>query len=126
MSGLAPAIRTAKGTEVPLLKAVRANPNDTACWAAYSDWLLENDRPTLLERILTKCNAPSGTIKDSRNPKKDEILVQAHVAQACKHRARWARTDSYHHFIFFDDLWANAHPHLASSILRTGNRWDVL
>lgn len=126
LTGLAPAVRTAKGTEVALLKAVRANPNDTACWAAYSDWLLENGRPTLLERILMRSNAPSGTFKDSRNPKKDRVLVQSHVAQACKHRARWNRTDSYHHLVLFDDLWANAHPLLASSILRAGNRWDVL
>jgi uncharacterized protein (TIGR02996 family) len=126
VSGLAPALRTAKGTEVPLLKAVRANPNDTACWAAYSDWCEENGRPTLLERILAKSLAPSGTIKDSRNPRKDVVLVQGHVAQACKHRARWNKTDSYHHLILFDDLWANAHPLLASGILRAGNRWDVL
>lgn len=126
MTGLDPAYRTAKGGEVPLLKAVRANPNDTACWAAYSDWCEENGRPTLLERILRKCDAPSGSIRKTRNPKKDTVLVQSHVAQASKHVARWGNTDLYHHLIFFDDLWANTHPHLASSLLRTGNRWDVL
>ncbi len=126
MTGLEPAFRTAKGTELLLQKAVRANPNDTACWAAYSDWLLENARPTLLERILAKCNAPSGTIKDSRNPKRDLVLVQEHIAQVCKHRAKWDRSNSYHHFVFFDDLWANAHPDLAASLLRAANRWDVL
>lgn len=126
MTGLEPAFRTAKGTEVPLLKAVRANPNDTACWAAYSDWLLENGKPTLLERILAKCDAPGGAIEESRNPKKDAVLVQAHVAQACKHVAKWGEDDLYHHLVFFDDLWANAHPHLAASLLRAGNRWDPL
>lgn len=126
LTGLNPAFRTAKGTEVPLLKAVRANPNDIACWSAYSDWLLENDRPTLLERILTKCDAPCGAISGSRNPKKDSVLVQSHVAQASKHVARFGKEDLYHHLIFFDDLWANAHTPLAGSILRAANRWDPL
>ena len=126
MTGLDPAFRTAKGTEVPLLKAVRANPDDTACWSAYSDWLLENGRPTLLERILAKCDAPSGHIQKTRSPKKDQVLVQSHVAQACKHVAADGRENMYHHLIFFDDLWANAHPELAASVLRVANRWDPL
>lgn len=128
LTGLAPAVRTAKGTEVPLLKAVRANPNDTACWAAYSDWLEENGKPTLLERILAKCDAPCGAIEGSRNPKKDTVVVQTHVAQVSKHVARFdhMKQNLYHHLVFFDDLWANAHPHLASSLLRAANRWDIL
>ncbi len=125
-TGLDPACRTAKGTELALLKAVRANPNDTACWAAYSDWLEENGKPTLLERILAKCDAPCGAVNESRNPKRDAVFVQSHVAQACKHVAKFDREDLYHHIIFFDDLWANAHPHLASSLLRAANRWDPL
>jgi uncharacterized protein (TIGR02996 family) len=123
VNGLEPAVRTAKGTEVPLLKAVRANPNDTACWAAYSDWLEENGRPTLLERILMKYYATDG---HTRNSKKDVVLVQNHVAQVCKHVGGDGRQSTYHHLILFDDLWANAHPLLASSILRAGNRWDIL
>jgi len=126
MTGLEPAFRTAKGTELLLLKAVRADPDDTACWGAYSDWLLENSRPTLLERILTKCDAPCGAIDKSRNPKRDAVLVQSHVAQASKNVARFGSEDLCHHLIFFDDLWANAHTHLAGSILRAANRWDPL
>lgn len=126
MTGLEPAFRTGKGTELALLKAVRANPNDTACWAAYSDWLEENGKPTLLERVLAKCDAPCGAMNESRNPKRDAVLVQGHVAQACKHVAKFDRQDLYHHIVFFDDLWANAHPHLAASLLRAANRWDVL
>lgn len=126
MTGLEPAFRTAKGTELQLLKAVRANPNDTVCWAAYSDWLEENGRPTLIERILAKCDAPCGAVNESRNPKRDAVLVQSHVVQACKHVAKFEDEDLYHQLVFFDDLWANANPHLASSILRAANRWDPL
>jgi uncharacterized protein (TIGR02996 family) len=130
LGGIAPAARMAKGTEIPLLKAVRANPNDTACWAAYCDWLEENGKPTLLERILAKYRAADEHTGDRVHQKKDRVLVQSHVAQACKRVARWVQghrhQDMYHHLILFDDLWANAHPLLASSILRAGNRWDVL
>lgn len=126
IDGLAPAVKAAKGTEALLLKAVAANPNDMACWNSYSDWLLENGRPTLLERSLKRYAAQSGSIRKTRDPKKDVVLVQAHVAQASKHVARWGNTDLYHHLVFFDDLWANAHPHLASSLLRAANRWDPL
>lgn len=130
LSGFAPAVKAAKGREAAFLKAVAANSDDLVCWGAYSDWLLENDRPPLLERVLKKFGAESGSIRDTRNPKKDRVVVQSHVAQASKHVARWQvgvrADDLYHHFVFFDDLWANAHPHLAASILRAANRWDPL
>lgn len=32
----------------------------------------------------------------------------------------------YHHWIFFDASWASENPHLANSILRYAQRWDVL
>lgn len=126
LSGFDPAVKAAKGREVAFLKTLAADPNDMACWSAYSDWLLENDRPTLLERVLKKYHPDHGSVDPSRNPKKDRVVVQPHVAQASKHVARWGDEDLYHHFVFFDDLWANAHPHLAASLLRTANRWDPL
>ncbi len=130
VGGLDAAVKAAKGQEAAFLKAVAANPNDTVCWGAYSDWLLENDRPPLLERILKKYAPEAGCGTDSRSTKKDRVVVQSHVAQASKHVARWewmkGAEDLYHHFVLFDDLWANAHPHLAASLLRTANRWDPL
>lgn len=130
LSGFAPAVKAAKGQEKSFLKAVAANPNDIVCWGAYTDWLLENNRPPLLERILKKYAPEAGCSTDSRSPKKDRVVVQSHVAQASKHVARWdwmkGAEDLYHHFVLFDDLWANAHPHLAASLLRTANRWDPL
>jgi uncharacterized protein (TIGR02996 family) len=126
VGGLHATVKAAKGQEAAFLKAVAANPNDTACWSAYSDWLLENDKPTLLERVLKQYSPDAGCDTSSRDPKKDTVVVQAHVAQASKHVAKWGNENLYHHFIFFDDLWANAHPDLASSILRTANRWDPL
>jgi uncharacterized protein (TIGR02996 family) len=126
LSGVTPAVKAAKGQEKAFLKAVTANPNDQVCWGAYTDWLLENDRPPLLERILKKYIPEAGCSTDSRRPKKDRIVVQSHVAQASKHVTRWGKDDLYHHFALFDDLWANAYPHLAASLLRTATRWDPL
>lgn len=126
LSGLAPVVKATKGQETAFLKAVAANPDDLVCWGAYTDWLLENDQPPLLERFLKKYGADSGSIQETRNPKKDRVVVQSHVAQASKHVARWGKEDLYHHFVLFDDLWANAHPHLAASLLRAANRWDPL
>jgi uncharacterized protein (TIGR02996 family) len=130
LTGIEPALRTAKGTERLLLKAVRAGPNDTACWAAYSDWLLENSRPTLLERILSKSRGAGGGHSRRANPRRDVLAVGQHVAQAGKHVDRWGSgrwlKQLYHHVVFFDDLWANAHPQLAASLLRVAGRWDPL
>lgn len=130
MSGVAPAVKAAKGQAAAFLKAMTANPNDQVCWGAYTDWLLENDQPSLLERILKKYVPEAGCSTDSRSPKKDRIVVQSHIAQASKHVARWewmkGAEDRYHHFVLFDDLWGNAYTHLAASLLRTANRWDPL
>lgn len=129
LSGLEPAAKTAKGEERPLLKAARAEPNDTARWNAYADWCAENGKPPLLERILARYDATRST-GEKRNPKRDVIAVGRHVAQAGKHVDRWHsgrwRTELFHTTIFFDDQWANAHPQHAASLLRAAGRWDIL
>ena len=43
-----------------------------------------------------------------------------------RYTARWDERDLYHQWVFFDDLWAGAHPELANSVLRFAARWDVL
>jgi hypothetical protein len=55
--------------------------------------------------------------------------VEDHLAQLCLNTEHWRsyrRVDLYHQWIFFDDLWAAAHPELANSILRYARCWDVL
>jgi uncharacterized protein (TIGR02996 family) len=127
LSGLDSVVKKATGDESAFLAALIANPNDYAGWCAYSDWRMERDRQPLLADVLRLYDADAGTVvRDTRNPKKDEAVVQTHVAQASKHVAQWEDTDLYHHFILFDDLWANAHRDLAASILRTASRWDPL
>jgi uncharacterized protein (TIGR02996 family) len=60
------------------------------------------------------------------DPSKSLIQVSDHVAQLCLHTERWGNTDLYHRWIFFDDLWAAAHPDLARAIQTYSSRWDVL
>jgi uncharacterized protein (TIGR02996 family) len=120
-----------RGDERALFAGVRAAPHDDGAWAAYSDWLEEHDRPAagrhLLGRVLRAFFPDNGSVRDTRNPRKDQVLVQGHVAQACKHVAHWDWAgDLYHHLILFDDLWAAAHPDLVNSTLRFASRWDVL
>jgi len=122
VSGLVAVIDSASGDEAAFLTALTVNPDDFAGWCAYSDWRMENGKPTLLEDVFRKFQPHSGTIRDTRDPAKDEPFVQTHVAQASKHVARFHDVDRYHHFILFDDLWANAHRDLAASILRTASR----
>jgi uncharacterized protein (TIGR02996 family) len=67
-------------------------------------------------------------VKDHANndPSRSLVAVQDHVAQLCLHTAVWGKEDLFHQWIFFDDLWASAHPDLARAILRFMGRWDVL
>ena len=58
---------------------------------------------------------------------KSLVHVEEHLAQLCLHVGRhYGETDVYHRWIFFDDLWAGAHPDLANAILRYARTWDVL
>jgi uncharacterized protein (TIGR02996 family) len=57
---------------------------------------------------------------------KSRVQVDEHVATLCLHVDTWGGIDVYHRWIFFDDLWAAAHPDLANSLLRYDRCWDVL
>jgi hypothetical protein len=63
------------------------------------------------------------------NPHLCHVHVEEHLAQLCLNTEHWRnyrRADLYQQWIFFDDLWAAAHPDLADSILRYARCWDVL
>jgi hypothetical protein len=106
-----------------------ALPTDMITWGAYSDWLRDRGDlpagPYLLERAFRA--APPGHDGRNRQKKYDLIHAGEHIVQACKHVDTWRRgARNYHQWIFFDDVWASAHPELANSILRFAARWDVL
>jgi uncharacterized protein (TIGR02996 family) len=117
------------GDERAFLARIQEQPADQLTWDVYSDWLQEHDRPRagayLLEQAMRA--SPPGHVGRNRNPDLDLFHVGTHLAQTCKHVATSERTGpEYHQWIFFDDLWASAQPHLANSLLRFASRWDVL
>jgi uncharacterized protein (TIGR02996 family) len=124
---------TAEGEERVWMQAVRTNPGDAACWAAYSDWLEERGQPPagvrVLTEVLTRCEC--WYWDDSRWPAAhDRVEVGPHVARAAKALDRGSPQHGegprYSHFVLFDDLWAAAHPHLANSVLRLAGHWHPL
>jgi uncharacterized protein (TIGR02996 family) len=76
-----------------------------------------------LNRVLKDHGRPEG---DNHEPEKSLLQVAEHVVVMCIHVGRWDNIDHYQQWIFFDDLWASAHPDLANSILRYDRTWDVL
>jgi uncharacterized protein (TIGR02996 family) len=73
-------------------------------------------------------NAAEKIRRTGNDPDKSMIRVGEHVAQFCLHTFyhHYLKADVFQHWIFFDDLWAAAHPDLAESLLRYARRWDVL
>ncbi len=120
----------AEGEDAGFRAAIRDEPGEPAHWNAYADWAQDRGLPppglTLLRDALLLADPYVSSLKDSRDPDKDLVCVTPHVAQACKHVARWGNSDLYHQWFFFDDRWAAAFPHVANGIFRFGGRWDVL
>ncbi len=117
------------GMERAFLDAVRSDPDGEPAWMAYSDWLVDQGRPTAgivaTAELLRRC--PPSRWYDADKRPEDLVVAHAHMAQACKRLGvSRGREESYHHIILFDDRWASAHPDLANSILRFATRWDVL
>jgi hypothetical protein len=59
-------------------------------------------------------------------PKKSFLQGTDHLAQLCLHVGRSGKSDLYHRWVLFDDLWAAANKTLANGLLRYARRWDVL
>jgi uncharacterized protein (TIGR02996 family) len=125
--------------EKAFLKEIRNHPEQDAAWDVYGDWLEERSRKraelTLLERgVEAICKQPAGRYSGEMRPQRrknlSRWLVQDHVAQASLHTATCSYARSRHQmyafWVLFDDLWAGAHPELATSLLRLLDRWDVL
>jgi uncharacterized protein (TIGR02996 family) len=135
-------LRTPRGLdrmEKAFRKEIRKDPRDDAAWNVHGDWLEERGRKraelTLLDRGLEAiCKKPAGRYSGELRPKRGKNLsrrlIQDHVAQASLHTATLhyprGRHEMYAFWVLFDDLWAGAHPDLATSLLRLLDRWDVL
>jgi uncharacterized protein (TIGR02996 family) len=136
-SQLFPEGKKAKAPEDPLIFAIRAEPKDDAPWMIFDDWLKDRGEERsagacLLERALRGvARQPLETYPNWKPDRKKTLIhVEDHMAQMCRHVDRWGwgrkKSDMYHQWYFFDDLWASAHPDLANALLRYARRWDVL
>jgi hypothetical protein len=81
-----------------------------------------------LDAMIEK-DPPGECSDDFPNPALCQVHVTEHLAQLCLNTEHWRsfrRAELFHQWIFFDDLWASAHPTLANAILRYARCWDVL
>lgn len=62
-----------------------------------------------------------GAFEVDFEPTKAVIHVGKHAALFCPHTSSFF---GHEQWVLFDDLWASAHPELATSILRYGSDWD--
>ncbi len=93
-----------------------------AAWEAVRQGSVTEVREALQPLLA----ASSGRKAFAPSARKTRVLVTEHLAQLCLHTGRWDKVDLYHQWIFFDDLWATAHPDLANALLRYDRCWDVL
>ncbi|MBX2804130.1 MAG: hypothetical protein KTR31_41095 [Myxococcales bacterium] len=64
---------------------------------------------------------------DADSVRRAMVAVSPHLAQACFFVAEWsADSPQFHQWIFFDDVWAQAHPEMANALLRWTAGWDLL
>jgi uncharacterized protein (TIGR02996 family) len=147
-------VEAAEPLEAAFLRAIQADPADAVNWAAWSDWRQERggEPPgiSLLRGAFERLARLPGRVQDGlprdtdvgaacrqllemesqhRNELRTTchslISVEEHLAQMCLDGS-WTDDPYFGQWIFFDDLWASAHPDLANAILRFAARWDVL
>lgn len=96
-------------------------------WDVYSDWLIDQDQLPMGQLLLRRA---FDAVAKKEGKGKSCFQVSEHMAQLCLHAGEWKypkKTLSlFHRWIFFDDLWAAAHPDLANSMLCSAHRWDPL
>ena len=116
------------GEERSFIEARREDPRDRLGWGVYSDWTQERDLGTAGIRVLTEVlsRCPASPWSDPGKEEGAIVRCGEHVAQACRKSDLRCNGDpeAYTHIILFDDLWAAAHPDLATSIMRFAHSWD--
>ncbi len=127
--------RSLDSMEKTFVRDIRKKPGDDMVWNVYGDWLEDQGRPRAglwllnkaLERVAREPPGEySGEIKPYRKGNRSQWYVADHIAQLSLHTFTTRQTYLYAHWVFFDDLWASAHPDLANSLLLAEQRWDML
>lgn len=80
------------------------------------------DHPTAYGEIQSLRKHSSAAVGRSRpDPEKSVVRHSEHLAQAAVHVHELF---GYELWYLFDDVWADAHPDLAASLLRCAGTWD--
>jgi hypothetical protein len=123
------------GLERSFRQSLRDDAEDEATWSAYSDWSAEQGLPApglrLLHEALVALNAAPKDLGleymlETRPAELVLLDVGDHHLTFSMPYARWGTRDLFHRWIFFDDLWASAHPHLSAALIDYVTHWDSL
>jgi uncharacterized protein (TIGR02996 family) len=122
-------LRKGKGLEKSFRKTLLDQPDDAVTWAAYSDWLADQDLPAaplhLLDLAMRGCIAEARGGKKGRRKKTPppEPQVGPHHAAAIIPQDG---ANEYDQWYLFDDVWASGNVDLANALLDYSGRFNVL
>ncbi|GAA3456053.1 hypothetical protein [Dactylosporangium matsuzakiense] len=128
------------GLTLPELPAhLRATAPDAGTWPAELVVLrsLVGPDDASIEPALQRCNtwpgfnlnadplttAAAEPLTGGRRPELSRLRADTHVAQLAMHCSEFF---GFQQWYLFDTVWADAHPELASSLLRYATGWDPL
>jgi hypothetical protein len=110
------------GLELAFRQTLKTTPTDPATWAAYTDWLVERDRPPAELHLL---DLAARSVVLSMDEGADPIRVQVAPHSLAAIVPAW-RKEMFDQWYFFDDLWASANVDLANAVLDYEGRFNVL
>jgi uncharacterized protein (TIGR02996 family) len=115
-------LQEGEGLEGGFRRTLADQPGDAATWAAYTDWLAENDRPRaelhLLELAL--CELQGADYSSDSEPRR--VQVSPHCAAVMLPQG----DGEFYQWFFFDDVWASGNVDLANALLDYALRYNVL
>jgi hypothetical protein len=123
-------LRAGEGLEGAFRRSLFEQP-DAATWAAYTDWLVEQDRPRaelyLLELALREL---ATTARGSSKSEPLRVQVGPHCAVVLLPRQVIVggprSRQVYDQWFLFDDVWASGNVNLANALLDYAGRYNVL
>jgi hypothetical protein len=110
-----------EGLELSFRQTLAEDLADTVTWNAYSDWLLERDRPRA-ELHLLELAARLEAAPDKHSTEPLRLQVAPHSLALMIPRG----SDEFEQWYLFDDVWASGNVDLANALLDAAARYNVL
>jgi len=120
--------------EATFQEMLLSKPTEDIHWQIYGDWLEDRGRKRaefdLLEAAFASLASTSlqTSVMENGRRQSNDWHVEDHVAQMRFFRINVSDPEiqTTINLFLFDDLWAGAHPDLATNLLRLATRWDLL